>query len=560
MRRLCNQCGSQFPPIKAEDFRVDFEAWKTTMEETVPFNVNSLQNFDSSPSASQSAPYNQSITSMDNEVSLLNVACTDFSDFDTQMSPLIYSDSENEDDEASKKSNSQFEDSQCDMTPEIACNQEHAAITRARAKEIIPIQSKSHMTPIKRNLRSNNERKSPACKRLNYKQLPIRVNSNNAKANLKLRTCLLRKKKHPLTNSTMFYSGDSERFDIPSTSSRQRSTSSTSDVQIMTQNILSPIIISTSEDERTEERNFLENNVAETQFNSEMSCPSPDLFTSFTSIKSDALSQNIALSQKILNTQNEEKQPEVKETDPFREIFGAPDECDDIDLLSNTNVDIFEITKNSVFDNVLCSADDKITPLKKNNSHKVSTTPSMSSLSGLRVVLPRLNGNQVEKIQNELITQSQSQPELPPVFSTSTDVIDLTANDTQKIIEVNSSDSAREKTPERKQELTPSTRSCLKRHADDRKHSDEKRKKSPYTRLGWLSKTSPKCGTPQSHRSLEKWRRRTNDNNLSASEVARITKPRNLFMEFKSKDNKKTRNNVPSTSTALSPTVFSDHE
>lgn len=555
MRRLCNQCGSQFPPIKADDFRVDFEAWKSRMSDTMPVDANATQNYDSSHIELLPSPNNQTVTSMDNEVSILNVACTDFSDFDTQMSPLIYSDSDNNDDELYKIQDSPHTDSQCIMTPEIACNQEHAANTRAQAKEITPTHSKSHVTPIKRNLRSKQERKSPACKRLNYKQLPIKVKSN-ARSSLRSKTYLFRKKKHPQTNSTILFGGDSECLIDSNRSSRQRSTSSTSDIQIVSQNNLSPIVISTSEDERTEAPKF---DATETQFNSEISCPSPDLFTSFTSTKSDAVIKNEP------SSQNEPQiKPEEKETDTFREIFGAPDECDDIDLLSNTNVDIFEITKNSVFDNVLCSADDKITPVRKSNNKSAADkgTPSMTSLSGLRVRLPRLNHNHVEKTQIELMAQPESKTQLSPVLSTSTDVIDITENDSQNIIEINSSDSVKDKTPERKLELTPSTRSCLKRHSDDGKTTEEKRKKSPYSRLGWLStaRTSPQCGTPQSHRKLEKWHKRTDEGNLNANEIVKLSRPRNLFMEFKSKENQKSRDDIPSTSTALSPTIFSDHE
>lgn len=560
MRRLCHQCGSQFPPISIEDFQSDFDAWKTHTADTVPNDLSQMTQEFSSPLKLASSSSNQTFNSEnDDSTSLLNTACADFSEFDTQMSPLIYSGSEgsvSEDDAIHQTEHSPHDDSQQIMTPEFACNQEHAAKTRARTRRSSSSESKSHTTPVKRALRSNHQRVSPACKRLNYKQLPIRI-SPNKKPDRK--TYLFRTRKHPQTNSTIFFAGDSQ---VAGPSSRHPSTSSTSEVQVISETELSPISVSSTDDERwDEEKNHQILSIKETQFDSELYCPSPDLFNSFTSAKSEAVNQ------KVDATSSDHKKTEEKEnnaTDTFREVFGAPDECDDIDLLSNTNFDIFEITKNSVFDNVLCSADDKITPVRKGaNSPPNKVSQTISCLSGLRVVLPRLNGNQVLKIQDELVSQTKPTPPVPRANDDDS-VIDLTANDSQKIIELNSDDGigSREKTPERKQELTPSTRSCLKRNADSRSLTDERRKKSPYARLGWLStsRSASKCDTPQSRRRLDRWRQRTAEYNLRGNGAPRISRPRNLCNEFKSKTQQKSRYNIPSTSTAQSPIIFSDHE
>lgn len=559
LRRLCNQCGSQFPPINSQDFQTDFEAWMTHMVDTVPNEVNE----NSLPLELGPSPNNQTIASVTNDdsVSLLNTACAEFNEFDTQMSPLIYSDSEGstngDDGTFGQIQDSQHDDSQRIMTPEIACNQEHAAKTRTRTRKASLNNSTTHTTPIKRILRSNHDRISPACKRLNYKQLPIKINLNR-KTDIKSKTYLFRTKKHPLINSTVFFQGESQ----VAGPSCHPSTSNTSDVQVISQAELSPIVISTSDDERYDGPKE-DDTVKETQFQSELRFPSPDLFNSFSSAQSDVLSQKVISTP---NNQIDNNDQRDKETDMFREVFGAPDECDDIDLLSNTNVDIFEITKNNVFDNVLCSADDKITPIKKS----VKSTPkklsqTISCLSGLRVVLPRLNGQQLEKIQNDLLSQSQLASTVHSLDDDDDDdVIDLTANDTQKIIEINSDESVRNReiTPERKQELTPSTRSCLKRNPEHRSFTDERRKKSPYSRLGWLttSRSSTKDGTPQSRRRLERWRKRTSEANLDADDATRTTRPRNLFQEFKSKTRQKSRYDIPSTSTAQSPNIFSDPE
>lgn len=560
LRRLCHQCGSQFPPIKPDDFQIDFDAWKMHTADTVPNELNQMSQEFSSPLKLLSNSCNQTINSENDEsLSLLNTACAEFSEFDTQMSPLIYSDSEgstNGDHGSNQTEHSLHDDSQRIMTPEIACNQEHAAKTRAKTRKISSTESKSHTTPIKRVLRSNHQRVSPACKRLNYKQLPIRI-SLNGKSDCK--TYLFRTRKHPQTNSTILYGGESQ---IAGPSTRHPSTSSTSDVQVISQAMLSPIVISTSDDERSDEaKNNQTLTTKETQFDSEICCSSPDLFNSFISTKSDALSQKVCTAP---SEHNKTEEKENNETDMFREVFGAPDECDDIDLLSNTNFDIFEITKNSVFDNVLCSADDKITPVRKgakSTPNKLSQT--ISCLSGLRVVLPRLNGNQVQQIQTELVSQTKPTP-VDSSLNDDDNVIDLTANDSPKIIEINSGDGirSREKTPERKQDLTPSTRSCLKRNPDDRSLTEERRKKSPYARFGWLStsRSSSKCDTPQSRRCLDRWRQRTEEYNLRANDTTRMSRPRNLCNEFKSKAQQKSRNDIPSTSTAQSPIIFSDQE
>lgn len=548
IRRLCNQFGSQFPPVTLEDFQHDFGAWKKAHRNTEPVKptkTDSLSSIESLPN-----PTNQSIASTSNgDNSLLNTACADLCDFDTQMSPLIYSDSDNED-ATNPFPHSPNNISQRMMTPEIACNQEHAARARTRAAvkaSIAP--AKTQTTPIKRNNRTYMERISPngVNKRLNYKKLPIKINSI-AKSELKSKTYLFRTKKQSPTNSTNLNESESECLFKPTRMTR--STSSTSDIQIISQKQVSPIVINSTpvnEQSQAEAQN-------QTEFSSEISCPSPDLFASFSSVKSNGA--NETSSQRIPINERE------TESDTIRDVFGAPDECDEIDLLSNTTIDTFEITKNSVFDNVLCSLDDKITPLKQNQSKSTpkEASPVVSCLSGLRVVVPRSNNQQTEKIPSPRSSQMETQ--LPSNLSDSDDVIDLTLNESQKIIEISSEESCRirEKTPERKQELTPSTRSCLKRNAT----TDETRKKSPYSRLGWLSTRrtmSPGGETPQSRRRLDKWRRRTDENNLKTDEATKLTRPRNLFKEFKSKTStQKSRYDIPSTSTAKSPTIFSDQE
>lgn len=572
MRRLCNQLGSQFPPIASEDFRTNFEEWKTFNCDTVPLESNqSIENDSSSPIELLPAPNNRSFnTSNNDELSILNVACTDFSEFDTQMSPLIYSDSDesahndddqgpnkdrerdhnqiNKDDNNDKRPSTKISENINDddddankiidssqsanskrLTPEIVCNQEHAAKNVDRIASIMRATTSTNRTQ-----RIQHDNRSPISKRLNYKQLPIEI------------------VKKPVRNVTGIVDSESQSIIKSPKNHRPRSTSSTSDIQIISQKseCVSPIIISTSSSDHTEAPKELK------QMASETCCPSPDLFASFLSTKSVALSQP-------QNPPADNKTSPNEADKMVHNVFGAPDECDDIDLLSNTNVDIFEITKNSVFDNILCSANDRITPLK---SDAVSAKATVSCLSGLRVVLPGSSSNQAQDIQNNDLT-SRAAMQMQSSQGSSDDVIvDLTLNETQKVIEISSEDSARdiEKTPERKRELTPSTRSCLKRSSNDRSTIDEKRSKTPQSRLGWFTKArkSPKSETPQSRRRLDKWKHRIDDNQMDLDGNRKVTRPRNLFNEFKSNARRSEPSGQckPSTSKAVSPNIFSDNE
>lgn len=560
IRRLCNQLGSQFPPIDSEHFHRNFNEWKSNIYDcdTQPVESNAILEDDSSPMELLPNPNDRSnISAVSDEVSLLNTACTDFSDFDTQMSPLIYSDSD--DSESGKRTanvvrTAQIVSSQ-NFTPEIACNQEHAARTRNSTKETSSIPPNSHTTPTKRKSPDKNEKMSPATKRLNYKKLPIKISGNGGRLDTKLQTYLFRTRKQKLCNLSNSSDSSSQKPSKMTHNVYSRSVSSTSDVQIVEQSHNSPILISSSSIVESQVPDEIPKPKSDNPKATSM-CPSPDLFESFTSIKSEPASQKSDKNQ----SKYDDKPQDDTELNTFRDVFGRPDECDDIDLLSNKNVDIFEITKNSVFGNVLCSADDRITPLKSNpNVSKTTTRPSpnTSCLSGLRVVIP---GMEAADTPSDRLSQRK-----PSIDNNDDDdiLVDLTSSESQLIIEISSEDSNRniEKTPEHRQELTPSTRSCLKPDL-----STEQRKRTPRLRTGWLSttRTSPLSGTPQSRRRLEKWRKRMSD--LRPDENVKITKPRNLINEFKSSKTKPTsierkRLNVgASTSTQRSPNIFSDND
>lgn len=574
MRRLCNQLGSQHPPISAEDFHTNFEAWKTITCDTVPIESNrtlSPATFDDDSSPIELLPppppnnrtFDTNVSSVTNdEVSLLNIAHTNFSDFDTQMSPLIYSDSESDD--AAHNHSADIENSPAinsqQFTPDIVCNQEHAAKASNATQATAQMNCKRQIAPVKRALRTLHDKVSPS-KRLNYKELPIEIRSSSSARSLSKTYLFQTKKQNKVANSTEIGKCESQSMIKMTQSNRLRSISSTSDIQIISQtgDHPSPIVISTSSEDILPSQE--PNHQNKTKSVEEVSCPSPDLFTSFNSLKSDALSQQpqSPAQQQIVSSQRSisDSQDEANKS-PLRNVFGAPDECDDIDLLSNTNIDIFEITKNDVFDNLLCSANDRITPFKAGETKNLS--PNVSCLSGLRIVLNKSNSSDTEQFRYSTSTTSS-----PQLLQNSSDgvLVDLTASESQKIIEISSEDSIRDvqKTPERKQPLTPSTRSCLKRQPTG--ESDERKRKALRPKSDWMTavKTSPKIDTPKSRRRLEKWKERTDALNMHDL-LKTTTRPRNLCAEFKStsRTDRNLRHNMPSTSTAKSPTIFSDHE
>lgn len=558
------QLGSQFPPINADDFQSNFDAWKTITCDTVSLEVSQTEQTDFTPIELLPAPSNTHFDPEPDAInnddeSIFNVACANFSDFDTQMSPLFYSDSENSligDNDTSHAIDIPANDKSQLMTPDIVCNQEHAAKTRSAINVTTETNVQCVRTPTKRNHKMH-DKESPISKRLAYKKLEIQIKTNpNDKIASKQNTYLFRTRRQASSTSS---DDNVQRSNKMRQSIRLRSASSTSDVQIISQTAdLSPISVSSTENLLVTPKKITTENEAADNCAS-TSGATPDLFNSFTGAKSLATDQ-------VNSPSDPSNKLDKSETNTLHDVFGAPDECDDIDLLSNTNVDIFEITKNSVFDNILCSANDKITPLKSAQNAMTGgfaagkSQPSTSCLSGLRVVLRKSGSNQ---IQNDLTPQLQPFSTFQHSPSTDSDVVDLTLNESQKIIEISSEDSARdvEKTPERKQDLTPSTRSCVKRHSDD-KSIDDRKRKSPFSRLGWLStsKTSPKSETPQSRRRLDKWKHRMDVNSVKLNDGLTVTKPRNLSKEFKSKTNANQRRNIPSTSTAKSPTIFSDQD
>lgn len=535
---------NHYPPIDAQVFRKNFETWKETVNLTT---VQTMTCDDSSVSERmiemlQTQKDNDNSQIDENSTSLLNTASIDLDDFDTQMSPLIYSDSDAEENENHINVNrnvipSSSESSEQTSSIIIACNQEHAAKNLHLAQSL--------KSTVKRNYFDKSTTNNN--KRMNYKQLSVTINSSRVS-----KLSNIKKVRNELSTLMTKDDGDDEIQCLINERSRRR-ISSTSDVQIISDRS-SPITISsnsTTDDSKNVEQLEKNKSEIETQFTADEPSSSPDLFSSFNTTRTEIPDENL----------KKNKQPKT-----LQDLFGAPDECDDIDLSTHSNVDVFEITKNNVFENILCSAKNRITPtIQPNEMRPACTTVKCASnrncLSGLRIVLPKLDERQVERIRNEL--QSQSNSQVIEMIAKPVDVIDLTStqNDIDNLIDSDFIGQNIERTPDKKQELTPSTRSCLKRSSTcDDKTDDEKRRRIPLDDAGWISiKRSPSAtGTPHSRRRLEKWLNRTRESETSDHPV-KVSKPRNLCKEFKSRANSRKRGECTSSTTdTQSPNIFSD--
>lgn len=518
---------------------MNFETWKGTVN---PKTVQSMAGDDSSVSQTiiemqRTENDNENSQIDENSTLLLNTASIDLDDFDTQMSPLIYSDSETEENENGINVNRNVIQSSCESSQQpsstIACNQEHAAKNRYEAQSQKSVVTRKYKTTVNNN------------KRMNYKELSVTMNSRRVSNSNNTKK---------VTNelSTFMNDDDDESPCLINERSRRRF-SSTSDVQIISDKS-SPIVISsnsTIDDNKNDNQLGKSKNEIETQFVADEPTLSPDLFSSFNSTQTEIPDENLEKS----------KKPKT-----LQDLFGAPDECDDIDLSTHSNADVFEITKNNVFENILCSAKNRITPTIRQNKKRPACTmvqcaTNRNCLSGLRIVLPKLDEQQVERIRNEL--QSQSNSQVIEIIDKPVDVIDLTSSqkDIDNLMDSDFIGRNIERTPERKQELTPSTRSCLKRSSTcEDKTNDEKRRRIPLDDAGWIStKRSPSAtGTPHSRRRIEKWLNRTKESETSDHQV-KVSKPRNLCKEFKSRaKSRKRRSCIWSTTDTQSPNIFSD--
>lgn len=218
-----------------------------------------------------------------------------------------------------------------------------------------------------------------------------------------------------------------------------------------------------------------------------------------------------------------------------------------VGALCTTASDIFEITRNNVFPNVLrVDSAEAVTPV-------ISLDTPKSCFSGVRVVLPRLRSDEILELQKSVSQHARNYANSQK--GSSQELIDLTAKSQLMSADV-------EKTPQRKRPLTPSTRSCVRRPSGEIYiSSDEEVPSKTPTRPGWLSKRKTTAAsphtTPRSRKQLEKWfPSPTSRNNYSKTQS--VLQPRNIFQTNEPNQMQRLRTN--SRPTLGSPSIFSSDD
>lgn len=271
----------------------------------------------------------------------------------------------------------------------------------------------------------------------------------------------------------------------------ESSRKTSSEVEIIDNDSDSPIVISSGE--------IMEQRLTQAG----TSNASPDLFSSI------AGSQPNASAIKMFSSQSEDedipksfsKLGDVAQSTPRSQRFKSAD---------TETPNIFEITTNNQFSNVLSVRDrDTVTPLTKDNI----------ALREVRVLLPRLTSQDLKHLR-PICEESE---EKLSSSTTDTDFIDLTSNNRRKV----EHESIR--TPKRKLQLSPSTRSCVKRAAilissDEDEDNQQKGQSQSAKKSDWLKKENVNKTTPRSRR-LQSWLKA----NASLNEPKSGIRPRNLF-------------------------------
>lgn len=529
IRRQNNEL-HQLTDIDLEKHHKAFEAWQAKMDiGSIEFYTSSME-CPALDANSKEATQNGEKTGSDPET-LINTVHV----YDTQMSPLIYqhSDSDQNADETVENPmelnivGSQNVDSTCSTL--IQCSQ--ISDNDCYADELsatVLFKSNQRQAAHNASYKLDNKNRSfdSATKRLKYKTLNI---LNNSRRNERSR---LSKSLTSSCNSSNDRGRNAlkvgSRHDIPSTST------TSADVQIISEKIASPITVvgSSSENQKTpvEDPTAMNRRRSKTaDFCAELLSMSPDLFTSFESVRD----QN----EGVIAHESDDDDDVVQ---PF-----------DLALSTTVNNDIFEITRNNVFDNVLCSAVDRITPVKSNNEPKNNSGPCC--LTGIRVLIPAFGDRRTEQ---QIMHES---PEADiPTSSGSVILVNSQPDELDDVVVISSEESTctaqqSQRTPtNRRLSLTPSTRSCLR---PDSKSNNRNERCSTSSR--WISKKSSTStpSTAESRRRLNKWLSATKQTELP-DQSPRSSKPRNLFNEMTAVSRHR---NHPK-NMLNSPSIFSDDD
>lgn len=483
---------------------------------------------------SQGAPTEKNACDQEINDPIASIRCDDY---ESQMSPLVYQSSESDVDnnedvptesivaKNNKRTTSRTKETSNSDDTEVTRRILRSQNTKRRLRSSgtkQPAEANSRQRPL-------SEMKLKAAKKSNSKQKNVKGSS---KSEMLVDSCSSGSTSTTTTTTTTTKSsivsngkktGDTLTF----------SQDTTSDILLVQEEHMTPITITSSSDTITEVPNENSPNV---NYITQSLRVSPDIFSSPTeqtdenaadAMNSSADTTPIPAGQSTFaNNQTDfDGSGTICTQDILADSQDLANTTNPIEALTNTTSDIFEITKNNVFHNVLTVNDaDAMTPATKPDN----ATPTKSCFSGARVVLPRLKFDEILELQRGLPQRGQERPQ------SQTELIDLTAE--SQLNDAISSQEAIisadvEKTPQRKRPLTPSTRSCVRPQSDEIYVSsdDEGPSKSP-TRSGWLTKrvsnaASPHA-TPRSRRRLDKWFP------TSAKECPEtVLQPRNIFQK-----------------------------
>lgn len=500
-------------------------------------------------------------------------------DYESEMSPLVYHSSESDAD------NNESVDT-ITGTPTENVTSTYSKQRHSKTKETLNSDNSEDNARIlrsqqlKRRLRSSDTKHQNKSNSINRKTISktkkkSKSNQRNVKATEKSEqsadSCCSSSTTTTTTTSTTKSSIVSHTRKKGNTLTWSQDTN-TSDIQLVQEDNMTPITISSSADTLIASQN--ESFVYNPNFTTQSFQASPDIFSSFTeqtevtsiagANSTPSTSPPIPAGQsKFVDNQSKfDGSQTICTQDIFDESQDIVNTTNPIQALNTTTSDIFEITRNNVFHNVLkVNNADAMTPVK--NSDNV--IPTKSCFSGVRLILPRLKSDEILELQREVAQRARNSQTV-----SSEDLIDLTA-ESQLNAEISSEDGVAmvdvEKTPQRKRPLTPTTRSCVRRSSDEIYISsdDDTPSKSTSTRSGWLSKrtsnvTSP-YATPHSRRRLDKWfplRTNTTNSNRASKCTQSVLQPRNIFEKRRPKQIEHLQSN--SRSMLESPSIFSSDD
>lgn len=282
----------------------------------------------------------------------------------------------------------------------------------------------------------------------------------------------------------------------------KKSPETSSDVQILTQNPTSPIVLSSDS---------VESVIRNGQSSPEILSPTPSVPATRANTNEEDLLR--ILSQNLFS----EALPSQSTPTTSRDNFGTP----------NT----FEITRNSAFPNRLrVRGGDSVTPTMENETPRSSKKCSRE----VRIILPKLNEEQIQELQENSRRNAEA-------------VVDLTNSHTPADADLDTAALViDDRTPEKRLELTPSKRSCVRGERRNSAHSPQtspwlkKRNANPYENY-----------TPKSRRKLEKWFFSINNNDIPRPPAL---KPRTILQKPRNRRIEKRRSRIDS------PSIFSSDD